>query len=132
MGAVSATNLYLLPGMSVELLVPVLGKNSEGYHVRIEKIPESFFEDDDNPQSLTPIRGFVNANKDIGIIRETSEVKPAVVYTHKAAAENTIWFFAATGERGVVNIISVPIHDHSSIIQGGPAFGTYFSDDEGV
>ena len=52
-----------------------------------------------------------------------------VIYTHKRVASNAIWFFAISGERGLVNVISVPIHDHSTIVHGGPAYGTYFDDD---
>jgi hypothetical protein len=31
-----------------------------------------------------------------------------------------------------IDIIAVPIHDHSSIVAGGPAYGTYFTDDETI
>jgi hypothetical protein len=43
---------------------------------------------------------------------------------------NKVYFLSRTGEKGVVDIISVPIHDHSSVVTGGPAYGTYFTDDE--
>ena len=61
------------------------------------------------------------------------------------AGANRQGFFAATslpanfevganqGEftRGfiAVKVISVPIHDHTTIVHGGPAYGTYFDDD---
>ncbi len=51
-----------------------------------------------------------------------------VLYKHEKTERNTIWFFALTGEIGVVEIIAVPIHDHSTIVAGGPAYGTYFSE----
>ena len=55
-----------------------------------------------------------------------------VKYTHKKAAQNAIWFYARTGEKAVCNIAAIPIHDHSSLVQGGPAFGTYFNDNMAV
>jgi hypothetical protein len=57
---------------------------------------------------------------------------PAITYKHKRYNHNTITFYSRTGSLGRVEIISVPIHDHASIVTGGPAFGTYFTDDETV
>lgn len=127
---ISGTSVYLLPGMSIKIKSPVNVRNNHGYFVAGEgDIPSSILSTfNDNYQG--PIRGFVVENGDIGEITSTNASEAAVIYTHKKAEKNAIWFFAATGQRGVVNVVSVPIHDHSSIVQGGPAFGTYFSDDE--
>jgi hypothetical protein len=76
------------------------------------------------------VRGFVAEDSRVGKLQADPTDPAAIVYTHKRAQKNAIWFFARSGERGVMNIVSVPIHDHSSIVQGGPAYGTYFSDDE--
>lgn len=56
--------------------------------------------------------------------------KDSIVYKHKLHSENRVYFYASSGETQVVNIINIPIHDHSSTVQGGPAFGTYYSDHE--
>jgi hypothetical protein len=53
-----------------------------------------------------------------------------IVYTHKKSAKQFILFYADTPEMGMVSVVPMPIHDHSSVVQGGPAYGTYFSDDE--
>lgn len=122
------TSVYLLPGMSVKISAPVGdARNNMGWYAAKE-IPSGAFKDTQNVGSIT--RGFVVEDTNIGNIQLTTEEEAAVVYKHKKAAKNSIWFFSATGERGVVNIVSVPIHDHSSIVQGGPAYGTYFSDDQ--
>jgi len=125
---VSGVAIYLLPGMSVLLKCPVNAKNNHGYFPRKTPLPPSVTEAMPNPSSL--IRGFVVEDTTIGEIEQSEYNDLSVIYTHKKTAENAIWFFSLTGERGLVNVISVPIHDHSSIVQGGPAFGTYF-DDEG-
>jgi hypothetical protein len=79
------------------------------------------------------IRGFAMENTDVGELTvPTDEEGAAIIYKHQKAAKNSIWFFASTGEYALVNIVSVPIHDHSSIVQGGPAYGTYYDDSEGV
>jgi hypothetical protein len=44
-------------------------------------------------------------------------------------------YFVAHGERKILNEEGnyesrTLIHDHSSIVAGGPAYGTYFTDDE--
>lgn len=127
---INGTSVYLLPGMSVKLKCPVSSRNYGGFFAA-QSIPTNFFDEDQDPSELT--NGFVVENSDVGeIVSAGSNEGAAVVYTHKKAEKNSIWFFAETGERTVVNVVSVPIHDHSTIVQGGPAYGTYFSDDEGV
>ena len=76
------------------------------------------------------INGFGTKDRKVGTVSKVNgnEDSPSVTYKHLKSEKNTIWFFALTGEVGVVDIISVPIHDHSSVVQGGPAFGTYFSE----
>ena len=59
---------------------------------------------------------------------DEDSVGTKVLYKHLKSERNTIWFFALTGEIGVIEIVSVPIHDHSSIVSGGPAYGTYYSE----
>jgi hypothetical protein len=122
--------MYLLPGMSIQLKVPVLPERVSGYFaaetgsVNLDK----FFGTGNSASDM--IRGFVMEDKSVGKLQADPTDPTAIVYTHKRAQKNAIWFFARSGERGVMNIVSVPIHDHSSIVQGGPAYGTYFSDDE--
>lgn len=118
---------YLLPGMSIEIRVPIIQNRVSGYFASSDVDLTKFFGTVNNASAL--LRGFVVEDKRVGEIT-ASENPAAVVYTHKKAQKNAIWFFSISGEYGVMNIVSVPIHDHSSIVQGGPAYGTYFSDDE--
>lgn len=124
---ISGTSVYLMPGMSVKLRSSLSNRNNFGYFAA-KSIPAGYFSDITNVGSI--LNGFVVEDERNGTITSASDEPGAVViYTHKRVATNAIWFFASTGERGLINVISVPIHDHSTIVQGGPAYGTYFDDD---
>lgn len=116
--------IHLLAGMKAKITVPHNVFLGEGWFPKIESFAFS-------GKTINPINGFWVENEDVGEISEvTGEL--AVIYHHKKSEKNTIWFKAATGETGLVSIVTIPIHDHSSIVQGGPAYGTYFSDDEEI
>lgn len=126
--AIRGTAIYLLPGMSERLEVPVSSITGSGWFSATE-IPVGFFS---NPDSISDIvRGFVVEDATVGTIVSTDTTEAAVIYTHKRPYKNSIWFFALTGEYGLVDVVAVPIHDHSSIVTGGPALATYFDDSEG-
>jgi len=114
---IDTVSLYAIPGMSFELSV-------DGYFV---KQGNAILPDTGQTKALE--RGFVVSDTAVGTIDPSDDNDAKVIYTHKRPETNTIWFFALTGEIGRVMVIAVPIHDHSSIVQGGPAYGTYFSDD---
>ena len=124
---ITEVSVYLLPGMSVTISAPLTSYNFGGWFARLDPLPEKYF-GEGAKASLTLTRGFTVMDPEVGTIVEEG-AGASVTYTHKKAMTNAIWFFARTGERAVVNVISVPIHDHSNIVQGGPAFGTYFNDD---
>ena len=106
---------------------PVNTRNANGFFPRTADLPASMTADMANPSGI--ILGFVCENTDVGTIADDGSPEVSIIYKHMTPMTNAIWFFAETGERGIVNVISVPIHDHSSVIQGGPAYGTYFDDD---
>jgi hypothetical protein len=82
------------------------------------------FNGDDRPL----MRGFLVENTYVGVIEETDNTEEvAVFYTQLRDGENRVWFFSATGETAICNVTRIPVHDHSSIMQGGPAYATYFS-----
>lgn len=116
-----STALYLLPGMSAKLLV-------KDFYISI-KDKGIFVDDVGELVELPLVQGFAVLYEDVGTIEPVSG-EPAVTYTHRKFSKNKVFFLARTGEIGIVDIISVPIHDHSSIVTGGPAYGTYFTDDE--
>ena len=117
------TSIYLLPGMKAKFKAP-------GHYITPKetmKVPN----ENGVYEAKPVVNGFVVQYEDVGTI-EAVENEPAVIYTHKKFGLNKIYFFSRTGEAGLVDIIAVPIHDHSSIVTGGPAYGTYFTDDETV
>ena len=125
--AVAVGSIYLLPGMSVELMSSVNFKNGNGFYPGYDA-PSSMFPDKDSAE-LELVNGFLLEDTDVGKIAASDKNALSIIYTHMKPAENTIWWFALTQEQSFINIISVPIHDHSSVFQGGPAYGTYFDDD---
>lgn len=126
--AVISTQVYLIPGMSVKIeaiIDPGTGMGDWAYMGTLE-VTAGVTED------LAAKNGFYVENKAVGTITAVPN-EPAVIYKHNKPEQNAIWFVAKKGSgsrRGVVHVMSVPIHDHSSIVQGGPAYGTYFSDDD--
>lgn len=115
-----STSVYLLPGMKAKIIAARMFKGT-GQRKKLKSNGE--YEKVDLEQ------GFYVEDDTVGEIEKVDN-EVAVIYTHKKFAPNKITFHARTGEIGEVYVISVPIHDHSSIVQGGPAYGTYFTDDE--
>ena len=129
--SVVGLSVYLMPGSQIEIIAPVDGSNSAGFFARrqeTEPLPDSYWDNKPNARKDL-LRGFSVEDKTIGDIKESDQDEVSVIYTHKKPYGNSIWFFARTGERGLIKVISVPIHDHSTIAHGGPAYGTYFDDD---
>ena len=119
---VGSVAVYLLPGMKVKISVP-------DHFVRSGEVQHISSNGEMREYALT--QGFFVEDDDVGTIEAVSG-EPAVIYTHKKYAQNKIIYHARTGERGEVHVIAVPIHDHASIVTGGPAYGTYFTDDETI
>lgn len=114
----STRAVYLLPGQSIKVKAPKrLVKTGthpimDSSGVLVEK---------------TLKNGFALENEDAGVIEEVKG-EPAVIYTHKKYMPNRIFFVGAQNNFGYVDVIGVPIHDHASIISGGPSFGTFYQD----
>lgn len=120
----SMVSLYLIPGMVVELKIPSDGGKgafrSTGTY-------------NDGITEYTLTNGFYEESQGaVGVLQNPSTTEVAIEYHHQKPEENAIWFVPANDPDSKVlfNVIAVPIHDHSSIVQGGPAYGTYFSDDD--
>ena len=121
----AALTVYLLAGMTGTFKVPINKVKGEGYFPKTGSVTI-------NNEAKTLTRGFVAENSTVGTIEKSDNTAVEIIYKHKKSLTNTIYFFAATGEITTIYIGSVPIHDHSSVVQGGPAYGTYFSDDEEI
>lgn len=127
--AVISTQVYLLPGMSVKIEAPLDPASGMGDWAYMGSIA---IEPGGDPVNLALNNGFYVEDDTVGTITPVVN-EPAVIYKHNKPEKNAVWFVAKKGSgsrRGVVHIMAVPIHDHSSIVQGGPAYGTYFSDDD--
>lgn len=124
----------LSPGFTLELEAPVYvdpGQEGTGFFIHKGPITHKGIKLPGNTVSEgagTLVRGFFLENYEVGSLAPASNNSVAVVYTHLKPFTNVIYFQAVTGERGMVSIVAAPIHDHSSIVQGGPAYGTYFRD----
>lgn len=121
----SQVSLYLIPGMKAEIWVPINPSNNNAMfptQATIYKV---------NDIEYTLMNGFYEESQDtVGKLTGVLSDKFGVEYWHKKPERNAIWYISAHENIKLLwNIISVPIHDHSSIVQGGPAYGTYFSDD---
>jgi hypothetical protein len=118
---ITGSTIYLLAGQSTELRVESEYAN-KGPVVH-------------NGQTRELKRGFLVEDTTVGEITDADipqEDGCKVKYTHYKAQNNSIYFYSAKGnpyDIGLINVVAVPLHDHSSIVQGGPAYGTYFSDD---
>ncbi len=117
----NSTAVYLIPGMSAKF-------KALGSYIS-PKATAKFPDDNGQFVELPLVQGFAVLHPDVGTIEEIPG-EPAVKYTHKKFSMNKIYFLSRTGEKGLADVVSVPIHDHSSIVTGGPAYGTYFTDDE--
>lgn len=117
-----STSVYLLPGMSVEIVVP-------GFFIESKNVMHTH--EDGTRRKRKLLNGYLVDDETVGEITAIND-KPRVTYKHKKFSKNVIVFYALTTENSYVYVISVPIHDHASIVSGGPAYGSYFSDDQTV
>jgi len=120
MGALIGNSIYLTAGMVIRLTIPVDIDSAQG------KFPLNGV----HPITGTEVlkNGFAVKFPNVGHLTKITEAAVGVEYHHDEPEKNSIWFFSLTGESGVINVIATPIHDHSSVTQGGPAYGTYFSE----
>jgi len=115
-------SISISAGMELKLSVPVDVETSRGKFALTGTHPLT--------GDVPLVHGFGTKFPEVGKVSKIEDEEPGavVLYKHEKAELNTIWFFALTGEIGVVEIVAVPIHDHSTVVQGGPAYGTYFSE----
>ena len=118
--------IYLIPGMKVKISLDMEvepGERGSGAFINPKQTKRY------NGKNFDLVNGFAVDDDTVGSIEPVSD-EPAINYTHKKPQKNVIYFWSFEEWLETISIIGVPIHDHSSIIQGGPAFGTYFTDDE--
>jgi hypothetical protein len=122
----SSYSISVPAGTQLKIRVPVDLSFGQGFFPSEE---DTMFIDG---KELTLVNGFAVANPLVGTLSNVPSAlrtgDPEVLYTHLKQKENKIYFFSANRIYQTVDILNIPIHDHSSIVQGGPAFGTYFTD----
>ena len=124
---IGSTSVNLAVGEKILLEIPNDYKTGKGWFAKggAESKIKWLGEDKDL------IRGFMVENSNIGEITPNKKKNSAsVIYLQKLSGENRIYFFAETGESAVCNVTQIPVHDHSSIMQGGPAYATFYTNTE--
>jgi hypothetical protein len=117
--------LSIPAGTTLKIEVPIDLKIGTGFFPSKEESVEFL------GQILEITDGFAVLNTEVGeLIRTKENEGVSILYKHKKAAENKIIFFSDNNIYQTISIVNIAIHDHSSVIQGGPAFGTYYSDFE--
>jgi hypothetical protein len=125
MGRQGDKAVHMTVGESLQCYCPIIKEIGEGWFPKQGNVYFTGITGDTVVRTLE--RGWCLDNEEVGTITQIAD-KVGVTYTHNYPMIQYIYFFAATGETGVISVVPAPIHDHSSIVQGGPAFGTYFRD----
>ena len=129
MNIVGSLSLSLIPGMYVDIEIPVI---NEEHHEPNGYIPkQGTYRHKGKVVDL--VRGFFVDNEEVGELdasafKEPSyNLYPKIRYIHNKPFPNRVYFIGIQGEACVIDIVAVPVHDHSSVHTGGPAYGTYFT-----
>ncbi len=125
MYGITYITIYCSAGNDYIIHIPVTMDNNKGYFPKIGAVTLERGE-------RTLQMGFCVENEDVGELHDPNTDKVAITYKHKLPLTNTIWFYAATGERARIYVSHIQVHSHESIATGGPAYGTYFSDVDAV
>lgn len=121
--AFNAATISIPAGHYVDIAVPVFPKERQGSFPKSSEETVKI-----HGKDRTHVLGFVSEDELVGTITSLDEAILKVRYTHLQSRENRIHFFTANNEQHIISIISIPIHTHGSIEQGGPAYGTYIAD----
>jgi len=119
----NASTISIPSGHYVDISVPVAVKEMQGAFPK--KVGEAVII---NGEERLHISGFVSENESVGTVAALNDGILKVRYTHLQNRENRIYFCTANNDYFIISIISIPIHTHGSIEQGGPAYGTYMAD----
>jgi hypothetical protein len=124
---IGTTSVNLAVGEEILLEIPNDYKSGKGWFAKGGATGTIKWLGDDRDL----LRGFMAENTNIGSLRiNPNKSSASVLYLQKLSGENRIYFFAETGESAVCNVTQIPVHDHSSIMQGGPAYATYHTNPE--
>jgi len=113
----------LSPGNTYKIKVPIKKDLGTGYSPKTGNV-----ELDNKTYELKVGFLLVNEESGIGELLDNYPNEVAIDYKPLLYGESTIYFYASTGEIIRFGIMPTEVHDHSSIVTGGPAYGTYFTD----
>jgi hypothetical protein len=87
---ISALAVYLLPGLSIKIKVPIMPRTCTGFWaMEGNDPPEGFFREMPNVSEMT--RGFVVEDEQVGSISSsTGAAEAAIIYTHKRPAKDQL------------------------------------------
>lgn len=85
-----------------------------------------------NDEEITLKAGFrlEKEKEGIGKLADNYPNELAIAFTPYQHGDYAIFFYAHTGEVIRFGASPVEVHDHASIMTGGPAYGTYYSGPE--
>lgn len=115
-----SSSIYLIPGMEISLVVSNMAPKVGNF---------IYLDENSEYKTVQLINGFFLVDETSGILTPGSGNSSAT-YVHTKFSKNRIVFVSVNKDIATLDIIAAPIHDHSSVLTGGPAFGTYFSDDD--
>ena len=122
-------SVSLVPGMYLDINIPIVNQEEHLPNGMMPKTGTYTYNGVD--KDLTTYRGFFVENDIVGHLENIEDsgqaLLPKIRYVHDKPFPNKVYFLSTLNEMCVVDIIAIPIHDHSSITQGGPAYATYFS-----
>lgn len=80
---------------------------------------------------ITPpmTRGFQLFDSDAGSLALHANTN-CIKYTHSGGRNLIMFTDYGTGKRGFIVVDNIPIHHHGDMTQGGPAYGTYYTEDD--
>lgn len=125
MKTTGSMTVVVSPGTKLRLTIPVSSNSAVG-SFRSTDVVKLWM-----GKELPMVNGFIVENEDIGNIEPLTGDDVGcigVYYTQKMYGINKVVYFGSMLEEFTFNIVNIPIHDHSSLSQGGPAHGTYFSE----
>lgn len=118
-----SSTISMPAGHYIDISVPVFPKERQGAFPKAVGVQVNI-----HGKPRDHILGFVSEDDLVGTIEQHTDAVLKVRYTHLQSKENRIYFITANDEQHIIAIISIPIHTHGSIEQGGPAYGTYMAD----
>lgn len=116
---VKVMSIFVAAGNSYKITIPSIPEIAAGAHYADTAMV--------NGELVTLMKGFRVETPLVGDIDDIYTDSLSIRYRHILPGANSLWFYALTGEVVQITATHMQVHDHASIITGGPAYGTYYS-----